>query len=206
MTLLTPTRADLRAGSAATSLLKLMDAATIAVVAVTTDGRFAYSNEAAEEALGYSQTDLPDRYLQDILDAKPDWIADQLATIHVERNWVGNVRFRHRNGSSIPFAINAFPAAQPADGPAYIGLMHPLDEHDAPNARLRAVAPRFQLNSRELCALMLMCEGFADKEIAALLGTSVWTVNKEVGKIMRKMNATSRTAACIAAIRSNLIF
>jgi DNA-binding NarL/FixJ family response regulator len=31
-------------------------------------------------------------------------------------------------------------------------------------------------------------------------------VNKEVGKIMRKMNATSRTAACIAAIRSNLIF
>jgi DNA-binding NarL/FixJ family response regulator len=103
----------------------------------------------------------------------------------------------------VAFAVNAFSTGTP-EGPAYIGLLHTGLTGDAISERKDPV-PTFSLSTRELCTILLMCEGFADKEIANLLGTSVWTVNKEVGRILRKMNASSRTEACIRAIRSNLI-
>jgi len=200
----TPTRQGrpaLRSG--ASSLRSILDRSSVAIVAVSPDGNFAYGNDTSEQLLGYDERELTSHHLTDVLNADPEWINEQLATLGQGEPWSGHVSFRRRQGDSVAFAVNAFSTGTP-EGPAYIGLLHtPLPE-DADSERLEP-SPAFSLDSRELCAVLLMCEGFADKEIASLLGTSVWTVNKDVGHILRKMNANSRTEACIKAIRNNLI-
>ena len=196
-----PGRPKLR--SAASSLMSILDASSLAIVAFTPDGHFAYGNDTTEELLGYDERELTSHHLNDLLNARPDWINEQLATLAQGSPWSGYVSLRRRTGDSVAFAVNAFPT-DTAQGPAYIGLLHTLVPGDVKSKRIEP-SPAFSLGSRELCAILLMCEGFADKEIASLLGTSVWTVNKEVGRILRKMNASSRTEACIKAVRHNLI-
>jgi PAS domain S-box-containing protein len=63
----------------------------------------------------------------------------------------------------------------------------------------------YGLTYRELAVLNLVVEGMADKQIADTLGISIFTVNKHVGNILGKMNATSRTEAGVRAIREGLL-
>ena len=204
MAIWTPTEAGKpKLRSAASSLMSILDASSLAIVAVSPDGHFAYGNDTTEQLLGYDERELTAHHLNDLLNAEPDWINEQLAMLGQGSPWSGHVSLRRRTGDSIAFAVNAFSTGT-AEGPAYIGLLHTPLPGDVDSERIDP-SSAFSLGSRELCAILLMCEGFADKEIASLLGTSVWTVNKEVGRILRKMNATSRTEACIKAIRHNLI-
>ena len=189
--------------SALGSLMSILDAASVGILAVYPDGRFAYENEVMEQALEYDQQELTERKLFDVLNADNAWTAEQLAILARGDPWSGNVNLERRSGGSVAFAANAFSTDTP-EGPAYIGLLHTSLDDETPSERV-AGEPAFSLSTREVCTVLLMCEGFADKEIASLLGTSVWTVNKEVGSILRKMSVSSRTEACIRALRANLI-
>jgi DNA-binding NarL/FixJ family response regulator len=55
-----------------------------------------------------------------------------------------------------------------------------------------------------MTVLSLITEGLADKEIGAQLAISTYTVNKEVRAILLKMNAISRTAAAVRAVRDGI--
>ena len=63
----------------------------------------------------------------------------------------------------------------------------------------------YKLTFREFTVLHHLTEGEADKEIAAKLGISPFTVNKHVSNILAKMNAASRTEASIRAVREALV-
>jgi DNA-binding NarL/FixJ family response regulator len=52
--------------------------------------------------------------------------------------------------------------------------------------------------------LELLSKGCSDKEVAAALRVTTFTVNKHVGAILLKMNVRSRTAAAVHAIREHL--
>jgi DNA-binding NarL/FixJ family response regulator len=77
---------------------------------------------------------------------------------------------------------------------------------DGPWRRAR-IAPHnpYGLTFREAAVLELMAHGAADKEIATQLGVSVFTVNKHVSKILRKMDASSRTEASTRTLREGLL-
>lgn len=55
------------------------------------------------------------------------------------------------------------------------------------------------LSEREREVVALIAEGRSNKEIAARLDLSVWTVNNHVAKILKKLNVQSRAAAVAAA-------
>lgn len=63
----------------------------------------------------------------------------------------------------------------------------------------------YGLSAQEMRVLELMTEGLADKEIAAQLGVTPYTVNKQVGSILRKMDSPSRTGAAVKAVRRGLL-
>ena len=79
---------------------------------------------------------------------------------------------------------------------------------EEPEAR---AAPRvlreipYGLTIRELTVLQLMATGKLDKQIAGELGISLLTVHKHVSNILGKMNAASRTAASVRAVREGLL-
>jgi len=64
---------------------------------------------------------------------------------------------------------------------------------------------RYGLTIRELAVLEAMTRGAADKEIASQLSVSVFTVNKHVSNILRKMGALSRTEASTRTLREGLL-
>ena len=63
----------------------------------------------------------------------------------------------------------------------------------------------YTLSFREFIVLDLVVLGLADKEIAARLSCSRFTVNKHLTNILRKMGARSRTEAAVRAIRQGLV-
>ncbi|KKL26783.1 hypothetical protein LCGC14_2391780, partial [marine sediment metagenome] len=60
----------------------------------------------------------------------------------------------------------------------------------------------YGLTFREFTVLHLAANGAADKEIADQLGISTFTVSKHVANILGKMAASSRTEACVRALRA----
>jgi len=63
----------------------------------------------------------------------------------------------------------------------------------------------YGLTFREFTVLHLAANGEADKEIAEGLGISTFTVSKHVANILGKMAASSRTEACVRALREGLL-
>ena len=63
----------------------------------------------------------------------------------------------------------------------------------------------YKLTFREFTVLQLAAEGDGDKAIADRLGISSTTVSKHIGVILKKMSATSRTEACVRALREGFL-
>ncbi len=63
----------------------------------------------------------------------------------------------------------------------------------------------YKLTFREFTVLHLISAGKADKEIAAELAISVYTVHRHVSKILGKMDSPSRTEAGTRALREGLL-
>jgi DNA-binding NarL/FixJ family response regulator len=63
----------------------------------------------------------------------------------------------------------------------------------------------YGLSAREREVLGYVAKGLADKQIAAALAISTYTVNKHVGSILLKMGAASRTEAGVRAIGEGFV-
>jgi PAS domain S-box-containing protein len=79
----------------------------------------------------------------------------------------------------------------------------PQDQQEAKLDQIRKNP--YQLTARELAILTKVAEGQPDKQIAERLGISTYTVNKHVGNILSKMDASSRTEAGVRALREGLL-
>ena len=66
-------------------------------------------------------------------------------------------------------------------------------------------ASEYGLTFREVTVLSLIARGKSDKEIAALLGLSPFTVNKHSSNLVRKLGARSRSQAAARAVREGII-
>jgi PAS domain S-box-containing protein len=63
----------------------------------------------------------------------------------------------------------------------------------------------YGLTFRQLTILHLIADGQSDKEIGTVLGISPLTVAKHVSRVLRRMDASSRTEAGVRAFRERLI-
>jgi DNA-binding NarL/FixJ family response regulator len=61
------------------------------------------------------------------------------------------------------------------------------------------------LTSREIEVLRLVADGYADKEIAAELGLSRYTVHTHLRHVLKKTRTTSRTEATVLALRKGYL-
>ena len=61
------------------------------------------------------------------------------------------------------------------------------------------------LSPRQTRVLALYSQGFVDKEIAAALGVSVRTVRGHMYDAMHRLDARTRAAAVLAAVRSGTL-
>jgi DNA-binding CsgD family transcriptional regulator len=178
----------------------VMDATETGVAVIDQSGSFAYANPAAQSLFGCSLTSMS---LADVIAGNLASLAPQVQYWKQHRAWSGRLLVRRQPGDLVSLTVNAFRA--PASRPELIALLRPANQAGAATERFPDGTGRYRLTSREVAILQLLAEGFSDKEIGLVLGVSVWTVNKGVGSLLRKMDAASRTAACVTAIKTGMI-
>jgi len=181
-----------------------MARATVPVLVKNGDGAYIFANHAAEVLLGYEASEIARMHLDDLSADDPVWLKSEFARFQSQGVWNGSLTFRHRDGNLISASLNAF-VTNSALGRVYIAMLHP-----AHGPSLAAPVPllsrqKYRLTTAERCILQLLAEGFADRDLAEILGRRDWAVAREVTVLLQKMGVTSRTAACVAAIKAHLI-
>ena len=183
----------------------IVDEYSVAFVVVDAQGMFIYCNSAAEALLGYDAATLTSRSIFDVVAAETPWVASEFEHLSIGRIWSGHVLLRKMLEGQVRVAVNAFSYHLPRGGAEFVATLRAVTADEPAIVRLEGPAPGSDLTARDISVLQLLAEGFADKEVASILGTSVWTINKDVGDVLRKLGAASRTEACIAAVRTRLI-
>jgi DNA-binding CsgD family transcriptional regulator len=181
-----------------------VDAAEVAVVVVNAEGFFIYGNAQAELLLGYAAAELCQKHIFEVAAAESTWVGAEFSHLQQHDIWRGHVLLRRMPGDFVRTSVNAFSSRLPSDGSEFFALLHPTTPEGPALARLPE-QPAYELTSRDVSLLQLIADGFADKEIANVLGTSVWTINKDVSEMLGKLGASSRTAACVTAFREGII-
>jgi DNA-binding NarL/FixJ family response regulator len=141
----------------------------------------------------------------DLLEVGPEWYETEFARFLEQKAWSGNVVLQQASGSRLQTRINAFVGASQDARPIYVAFVHSAVSMEDETAASSLDPGSYGLRHLDLRLLSLMAEGFSDKELAVLLGTSVWTVNRKVHEVIQKLGVSSRTEACVFALKQTLI-
>ena len=168
------------------------------------DGYCLFANRAAESLLAYEAGQLKGMHNTDLCAADPRLIWMEYERLKREHVWTGRYPARRSDGSIIQVVANALARAAPDGGVLCAEFLHPVSQ---PVSTLGTPTPDLHadLATRDLSLLQLMVEGFSDDQLAVLLGIGVETLHERVGGLLRKLNASSRTEACILALKAHLV-
>jgi PAS domain S-box-containing protein len=189
-------------------LARAIDLAPAAVLVNDADMRFVAANLTACELLGYTREELLSLSGPDIA------LAPEVATMHQEVLDGGSQRgitpFRHRDGSTI---IAYYDSKTVVDGDRrlVVSIINPrrIIPADVSPQEFAARAPRQRRSElptpRELDILQLMADGLDNESIGRTLFLAPDTVKANVGRLLRKLEARSRTHAVAIALRRSLV-
>jgi PAS domain S-box-containing protein len=193
-----------RSGQLSPAFESVMSAASVPVLVKNGDGYYIFANRAAEALLGYDHGQIGGLHVSELIDSDPEWLNTEFERFKAERVWNGFLVFRHREGRVVQAAVNAFGATLTNGLVAYTAFPHPV----APDFVLlfRPPAQRiYDLSAADIRLIQLLAEGFTDLDLSNILGLSEWAVTREIAIVLQKMRVSSRTEACIRAIKANLI-
>jgi PAS domain S-box-containing protein len=190
-------------------------------------------NEAAEELLGYEDTDVLGRPCFQVLAGK-DVFGNRycsgscaLVRMALNREAIGRfeIRYRHKSGRGVPVGVSII--VVPNDSPAKVDIIHVLDSRrvEHTEGRLDCAgddgfrerdqreqtspayrnASRARLTPREIEVLKLMGEGFGTRAIAGQLNISVATARNHIQHIFTRLEVHNRLEAVCVARRIGLI-
>ena len=186
----------------------VMDAASVPVVVIDDGGWYVYANDHAQGLLGYERDALLGRHFTELIPLDAEWLEVEFQRLRASGTWRGTLAMLQMNGNLLQVAANAWArnavVSTKAANQTYVSLLHPVAGPTS-SGETRQPDESYGLTAAELCLVQLMAEGFSDKEIAAVVETSVWTVNKRTSSVLRKLETASRTEACIRALKAGLI-
>jgi PAS domain S-box-containing protein len=183
-----------------------MGAALVPVFVKDGDGYYIFANRAAELLLGYDPGQIGGKHISDLVESDPEWLEAEFQRFKTQRIWNGLLVFRHRLGDRVQAAVNAFMSTLEGGAALYTGLAHPFAGDSLPARPPAGAGQRYGLESAEVRLIQLLAAGFTDRDVASVLGLSEWAVSREVTIVLQKMRVSSRTEACMRAIKASLIY
>ena len=183
------------------------------------DGKFVYVNEAACRLVKYTREELLSMYVSDLNPDYPtDVWPDTWKAIKERGSYTFEARFRSKDGSIFPadITVNYLKSGGGEYNCSFVRDITERKEAEEERQRARDELEGkverqmlrknpYGLTFRELTVLHHVAAGKTDKEIAAELGISPLTAQNHVASILRKMDASSRTAAGVRAVRDGLV-
>jgi DNA-binding CsgD family transcriptional regulator len=181
--------------------LRMLDSADVPVIAFDSKGLQLYENAAFASLLGHELGEFDRRHIIEVIADTPEWTLQEVGRLRTTGRWRGLVSLAHKTGEPVIVEGKAILRSKEGE-PAYFGILRALGPASAglENHGIGA----YGLTTHEGIVLQLMAEGLSDKDIARVLGVSIWTVHKQSGAVLQKLGATSRTLAAIRAVRQGL--
>ena len=189
----------------------ILTLAKTAVLVKDEVGCYVFANSSAETLLGFGPGRLVGKYMTDLSPADPRLIEMAFARLKRDGAWAGRFSMLRADGSLIEVVGQAFVHAVPDDSDLYVDVVYPVEAtfygraSAVPGSTTTADRAGHILTPRDICLLQLMVEAFSDEELALLLGISEAAVQAAVGGVIGKMKASSRTEACVLAIKRRLV-
>lgn len=205
------------------ALVQAVTDSMVVAAFVHQNDRVVYANQAAADITGYGAGDelLGMSFLAMVHDDDRDLVAARRDARLAGENEPLRYEFRivRKDGEErwVDCSIGAVIDFEGA--PAIIGTALDITERKRTEEALRVArdelerrieeriqpASSYGLTFRELMVLSLASSGKRDMAIAAVLGISHRTVEAHMSNLLRKMNAKSRTEACVRAQREKII-
>lgn len=175
------------------------------MLVVDGEGFIVYANPQVESLMDYALGKLAGKHITEIVDASASWVASEFSYLADNRLWSGSVLLRRAQGDNLRVSANAFRSVIPGSSAEYIALLHGVGGEGPAICRIPDAGSRYALSVEEVALLELLSEGFIEKEIAAILGSSVWAVSREQQRLLQKLGVSSRTEAGIKALQEGLV-
>lgn len=184
-----------------------------AIIGAQPDMTVAWQAGTGDEAVALFREHRPDVTLMDI--RLPD--RDGIAAITAIRSFAAQARFlvlsNHEGDEDIHRALAAgalgylFKNTARRDVVAAIRAVAAGQRYLPPAVAMRLAerVPRADLSAREVEVLKLVAAGLRNKEIAAALGISEFTVKDHVQNILGKLHASDRTQAVTVALQRGIL-
>jgi PAS domain S-box-containing protein len=182
----------------------ILESTVTAVLLKDGDGYCLFANRAAESLLAYEPGQLSGIHMTDLGSADARLISMEYERLKREKVWMGRYPVRRRDGGIVLVAANALAVDAPDGSVLCAEFLYPVSQHAStsgtPTPELGA-----DLTTRDLSLLQLLVEGFSDDQLAALLGTRAETAREPVHRLLLTLNASSRTEACVRALKAHLV-
>lgn len=189
-------------GRVGSALRSIFGPASVPVLIKNDSGFYLFANRAAETLLGYEPGQVIGKHIFDITRDDPEWLGAEFKRFQDQGVWTGNLSLIRIDGDLVRVAVNGFASSAP-DGTTYTALARPIEIVPPPTVAPRA--PPYNLSADDIRLLQLMTEGFSEKDIAGILNTRDLVVQTAITLLLQKMWSSSRTEACIRAIKARII-
>jgi PAS domain-containing protein len=166
------------------------------------EGFCTFANGAGEALFLYEPGQLAGVHMNDLGPVDPGLIWHEFERLKRERVWQGRYPIRRGDGRIIQVAASALARLGPDGGVVCAEFLYPVGR---PSGRvLQPDTP--VLTTREVALLQMLAEGFDDDQLSILFAANVADVREHVGATILKLGSSSRTEACVRAMKAHLIF
>lgn len=158
-------------------------------------------SDTALQAFGYLRQDVIDQPVSDFL-SMSDSVRSALSYPEfwqTDGHMLDDIEVRHSNGSTHRMRATVAIDIDPKEG--VVGAVASLEAvPQSSKEAQREQGPPYSLTPRQLDVLEAAANGLTDRQIGELLNISPETVHKHVSHSLVKMNAISRTDACVRGV------
>jgi PAS domain S-box-containing protein len=186
-------------------LLELLERTRAAVTIKDDAGYCVYANESAAALRGLKPSDLIGRHVTEMAGSDARLVEKELERLREDGAWVGQYPTRTASGELVFQRAYNF-VRRDWDGTyCFVSFAYPRTslnvlDRDGPARRVRP-----PLTAMDICIAQLFVDGYDDEEVSTILGLPHQDVSDLVGSLVRDIEASSKTEACVRALKTRLV-
>jgi hypothetical protein len=186
-------------------LLRLLTRSRAAVTIKDDFGYCTYANELAGALRGQDPKVLIGKHISEMAGSDPRLVEREFERMKAQGAWVGQYPSRDVNGDLVFFRAYNFVRREWDGTLLYLSFAYPLNAVNRLGRDGPAKLVQPPLTALDVCIAQLYVDGYTDAEIALLMGVPTDSMPGLNGSLVSAMEASSKTEACLRALKSKLV-
>jgi hypothetical protein len=186
-------------------LLRLLSRTRAAVTIKDDFGYCVYANDVAGAVRDTEPGNLIGKHVSEMAGSDPRLVEREFERMREQGAWVGQYPSRDAHGNLVFFRAYNFVRREWDGTPQYVSFAYPLNDLNRLGRDGPAKLVQPPLSALDVCIAQLYVDGYTDEEIALLMGVPTESMPGLNGSLVSAMEASSKTEACLRALKSKLV-